>query len=233
MPRATVSESSGNLILSSLSQDHRNLLIPALQSINLPLRKQLEGRNKRIEHVYFIDRGIASVVANGSGHGGIEIGIIGREGITGLAVLMQVDRSAHETYMQIAGVGRRISAASLRDLMSQSISLQRLLLQHGYAFTVQAAQTALANGRHKLEERLARWLLMAHDRMDGNELPLTHEFLSIMLGVRRPGVTVALNSLQSDGLITAQRGGIVILDREGLEECSKGAYSSGETRLRH
>lgn len=207
-------------------------MAPALQKVDLPLRKQLESRNRRIEYVYFIDHGIASVVADGSGRGGIEIGIIGREGVTGLAVLMGGDRSPHETYMQVGGAGRRVSAAALREAMSQSKSLHSVLLRHGYAFTVQTAQTALANGRHKLEERLARWLLMAHDRIDGDELPLTHEFLSLMLGVRRSGVTVALKILQRDGMVEARRGGVVITDRDGLEECANGAYRSPEAALR-
>jgi CRP-like cAMP-binding protein len=221
-----------NQVLSSMSRDDLNLLTPAPQPIDLPLRKPLEVRNRRIEHVYFLDRGIASVVASGAGHGGIEIGIIGCEGVTGLAVLMGADRSPHETYMQVAGAGRRVNASQLRDLMSQSKSLHRFLLQHGYAFTVQTAQTALANGRHKIEERLARWLLMAHDRMQGNELPLTHEFLALMLGVRRPGVTVAIKALQETGVIRAQRRGILVLDRAGLEACSNGAYVSVEN-VRH
>jgi CRP-like cAMP-binding protein len=224
MPENTVGKPTGNRVLSALSRDDWNLLHPRLQRIDLPLRKQLESRNKRIDHVYFLDRGIASVVANGSGHSGIEIGIIGREGVTGLAVLMGADRSPHETYMQVAGADQRITTASLRDALSQSESLQRTLLRQGYAFTIQTAQTALANGRHTIEERLARWLLMADDRVDGEELPLPHEFLALMLGVRRPGVTVALKRLQSDGVIKAKRGGVVIRDRVGLEERANGAY---------
>lgn len=185
-----------------------------------------------IGYIYFLARGIASVVADGSGRGGIEIGIIGREGVTGLAVLMGADRPPYETYMQVAGVGWRVSAASLREVMLQSKSLHRTLLRHGYAFTVQTGQTALANGRYKLEERLARWLLMAHDRSDGDEVPLTHEFLALMLGVRRAGVTVALNSLQNAAVVKAQRGGVLIVDRAGLEEFSNGAYLHFEVDLR-
>jgi CRP-like cAMP-binding protein len=220
--------SPGNRVLSALSREDLNLLTPALQQIDLPLRKQLEGRNRRIEHIYFPDRGIASVVANGPGHAGIEIGIIGWEGLTGLAVLMGADRSPHETYMQVAGAGRRITASRLRDLMSQSQSLHRCLLRHAYQFTLQTAQTAMANGRHKIEERLARWLLMAHDRTQGDELPLTHEFLALMLGVRRPGVTVAIKTLQDSGVIRAQRGGVLIIDRSRLEACANGAYVGAE-----
>jgi CRP-like cAMP-binding protein len=214
-----------NRVLLAMSQEDLALLAPMLQSVNLPLRKQLESRNKRIEYVYFLDRGIASVVADGIGHRDIEIGIIGREGVTGLAVIMGVDRSPHETYMQVAGAGRRIGTQFLRTAMSQSPSLQRCLLKSGYDFALQTAQSALVNGRHKIEERLARWLLMAHDRVDGDDLRLTHEFLARMLGVRRPGVTVAVGSLERHGLIKAKRGGVLILDRAGLEESSNGAYA--------
>jgi CRP-like cAMP-binding protein len=217
-----------NEVLMALPQSDLDLLTPGLQPINLPLRKQLEVKNRRIEHVYFVDRGIASVVTNGSGHSEIEIGIIGKEGATGLAVIMGGDRSPHETYMQVAGNGHRITAALLRSAMAQSTSLQHRLLRAGYAFTLQTAQTAMANGCHKIEERLARWLLMAHDRIDGDDLSLTHEFLARMLGVRRPGVTVALKGLEMNGLIKAKRGGILIIDRTGLEASSNGAYIAPE-----
>jgi CRP-like cAMP-binding protein len=106
------------------------------------------------------------------------------------------------------------------------------MLRYGHAFVVQTGHTAMANGRSKVEERLARWLVMAHDRLDGDELPLTHEFLAIMLGVRRPGVTVALNLLEKDGLIDANRGVISIIDRKGLEEKSNGAYGVPEAEFR-
>jgi CRP-like cAMP-binding protein len=217
-----------NEVLLSLTQSDLDLLTPGLQRVNLPLRKQLEVKNRRIEHVYFFDRGLASVVTNGSGHSEIEIGIIGREGVTGLAVIMGGDRSPHETYVQLAGSGHRLAVPLLRNAMAQSASLHQRLLTVGYAFTVQTAQTAMANGCHKIEERLARWLLMAHDRVDGDDLSLTHEFLARMLGVRRPGVTVALKGLEMSGLIKAKRGGILIIDRTGLEESSNGAYIAAE-----
>jgi CRP-like cAMP-binding protein len=220
-----------NLVLSSLSDADLELLTPALMPVDLPLRRQLESSNKRIQHVYFIDRGFASVVANGDTRGGIEIGIIGREGVTGLAVIMGTDRSPHETYMQLGGAGHRISAAALREAMAESPSLQQALLRYSYAFTVQTAQTALANGRSKIEERLARWLLMAHDRIDGDELHLTHEFLALMLGVRRAGVTMTLNLLEKEGLVRARRGGIRILQRMALEECANGSYGTSEAEL--
>jgi CRP-like cAMP-binding protein len=219
----------GNRLLASLSEDDRRLLASSLQPVNLPVRRPLEARNRRIDYVYFLDCGIASVVASSDGHGDIEIGIIGREGVTGLAVIMGTDRSPHECYMQMEGAGYRISAQALRNAMLQSETLRQCLLKSGYAFALQTAETALVNGRHKLEERLARWLLMAHDRADGDDLSLTHEFLARMLGVRRPGVSVAVRRLEQTGLIRAQRGGILVLDREGLEESSNGAYGTTQS----
>ena len=146
--------------------------------------------------MYFIEAGIASVVANGSGKQ-IEIGLIGREGMTGLGVVMGNDRSPYDTYMQVAGRGLGINASKLREADERSTALHRLIMKYTDAFLVQTAQTALANGRSKIEERLARWLLMAPDRLESDELPLTHEFLALMLGTQRPGVTIALHALRA------------------------------------
>jgi CRP-like cAMP-binding protein len=190
------SPTSPNRILSRLSKADFGLLEPHLQPVDLPLRKMLAVKNKRVDHVYFPESGMASVVANGQQ--AIEIGIIGREGMTGPSVVMgNTDRVPHETYMQIAGHGQRIRADRLREAITTSSSLHQTLLAYVFSFMTQTTQTALANGRSKIEERLARWLLMARDRMDSDELPLTHEFLAIMLGVRRSGVTVALQELSA------------------------------------
>jgi CRP-like cAMP-binding protein len=214
---------STNWLLSRLSRGDAQRLEPHLTAVDLPLRKQLEARKKRVEHVYFLNTGLASVVANG-GHP-IEVGMIGREGMTGLSVVLDGDhKTIHETFMQIGGSGQRISAAKLREAIDASATLHRALLHFAHAFMMQATQTALANGRSKIEERLARWLLMANDRIDGNELNLTHEFLATMLGVRRSGVTVALQELERTGLISHKRGTITLLDRKALEVAANGTY---------
>jgi len=231
MPEKSPTTRSANRILARLSQEEFGLLGPHLEAVELPVRTQLESRNKQIEAVYFIEHGFASVVANGTGRS-IEVGIIGREGMTGLSVIMGTDRSPHETYMQVGGDGQRISSGELCHAVEKSPALHRHLLRFGHAFVVQTAQTALANGRSKIEQRLARWLLMAHDRLDGDEMPLTHEFLSVMLGVRRPGVTVALDLLEKDGLIRAKRRAIAILDRTGLRKISNGAYGAAEAEFK-
>jgi CRP-like cAMP-binding protein len=216
---------SSNHLLSNLSRQDFALLEPHLEPIDLPVRKVLEKRKRRIDHVYFIDAGFASVVANGSKKPSIEVGIIGREGMTGLSIVMGgVERAANETYMQAAGAGQRMTAGNLRDAIANSRSLHRNLLRYAHAFLIQTTSTALANGRSKSEERLARWLLMADDRLDGDELPLTHEFLAVMLGTHRPGVTLAVQALERERLITARRGSITILNRKGLEKRANGTY---------
>ncbi len=216
-----------NSILSRLTAADLAILQPHLESTELPVRRQLEQRNRPVEHVYFVESGFASVVANGRRN--IEVGIIGREGMSGLSVVLgSSDSPTNETYMQIGGAGQRMSARRLREAIKTSVVLHGVMLRYAHDFLVQTSQTALANGRSKIEERLARWLLMAGDRVDG-ELPLTHEFLAIMLGVRRSGVTTALQELERSGLIKHRRGLVAILDREGLEETANGTY----TRLKN
>jgi CRP-like cAMP-binding protein len=222
---------ASNRLLSRLVASDLALLEPDLARVDLPLRRRLEAPSKRIDHVYFPECGFASVVASGNGGRGIEVGLIGREGMTGLAVVMGTDRTLHETFMQNAGWGHRIATSRLRRAMELSRTLHDTFLLYGHAFFMQAGYTAMANGRGKIEERLARWLLMAFDRIDGDRLSLTHEFLSVMLGVRRSGVTVALNLLEASGLIRTNRGAIAIVDRKGLERISKGAYGPPEAEF--
>jgi CRP-like cAMP-binding protein len=214
---------SSNRLLARLSRADLRLLEPHLQAVDLPVRRLLVGRNRRIEHVYFPESGVVSVVANGE-HS-IEIGIIGREGMSSVSVILGGnEKSPHETYVQIAGRGQRISANNLRAAIEASATLHRELLKYANSFLIQTTQTALANGRHKIEERLARWLLMAHDRLDGDQVPLTHEFLGVMIGTSRPGVTIALQELERRGWLTHRRGMVSIIDRDGLVRASNGAY---------
>jgi CRP-like cAMP-binding protein len=214
---------SQNAILSRLSKPDFALLEPHLEPVDLPVRKVLERRGKPIKAVYFPQRGFASVVADG-GKRPIEVGIIGREGMTGLPVVLGNDRNSNEVFIQAAGQGHCIKADVLRKAIDKSVTLHREMLRYAHNFLEQTTRTAVANGRSKIEERLARWLLMADDRVDGPDLPLTHDFLAMMLGVRRPGVTMALQELEHEGLISRKRGHIVIVDREHLEKLSNGTY---------
>lgn len=216
-----------NHILSGLSEADYGLLAPHLRPVELPLRKQLEQTKRRITAVYFPDSGFASVVANGRNRP-IEVGLIGREGMTGLSVIFGDDRARYETYMQAAGAGHCIQAKALREAVVNSRTLLPSILRYAGDFLHQTAGTAVANGRNKIEERLARWLLLADDRLDNGGLPLTHEFLAMMLAVRRAGVTVAVQELERRGVIKRKRASIVILDRQALVKLSNGTYSDAD-----
>jgi CRP-like cAMP-binding protein len=212
------SMSPRNQLLLSLRADDLTRLKPALQPIDLPVRTVLEEAGVPIEFVYFMESGFASVVTGSRVQ--IEIGLIGREGMSGLSVVMGDDRSVNQTFMQADGSALRMTADDLREALHDSPTLHSNLLRYAQAFAVQTSQTALVNGRATLERRLARWLLMAHDRFDHNDFPVTHQFIALMLGVRRAGVTNALHILEGEHLLKARRGQITIVDRKGLEALS-------------
>jgi CRP-like cAMP-binding protein len=222
---------SRNRILSALTAEDYSLLQPHLEFAQFELRQVFEKPNEVIEHVHFMERGMASVVADGTRNRRIEVGMIGWEGMSGVTVILGNHQSPNETFIQVAGSGLSMLSAELRGAMRTSPALHALLLRYAQAFMTQTAHTALANGRAKINERLARWLLMAHDRADGDEIPLVHEFLALMLGVRREGVTVALQRLEGAALIRAKRGLIVIRNRKGLERCADGLYGVPEAEL--
>jgi CRP-like cAMP-binding protein len=216
-------------MLCALSAADYARLAPHLSPTRLALRRALEDANKPIRQVYFPEEGIVSVVAAGAGNRESEIGLIGRDGMTGINVVMGDDRSPHLSYIQVAGRGQSIKADVLRQAMQDNPSIRIVFLHFAQAFMVQSAHTAVANGRGNIEQRLARWLLMAHDRVNGDELPLTHEFLALMLNVRRAGVTEGLHGLRRKGVVRAGRGNIVVKDRAGLIACANGLYGIPES----
>ena len=154
--------------------------------------------------------------------------MVGYEGMTGLAIVLGDDRSPNETLVQASGSAQRISTKALRKIMGISHTFTATLMRYVHVFMVQGSQTALANGRGKLDERLARWLLMWHDRIGDDNLTITHEFLALLLGVRRQGVTVALHDLEGQGLIRSMRNQVRILDRDGLQLAANGFYGIPE-----
>jgi CRP-like cAMP-binding protein len=198
----------------------------------MPVLKTMEQPNRRIDTVYFMDAGIASVVATQADERRVEVGLIGREGMSGMAVVLGGDQSPNSTYMQVAGEGQRIPAKELRKAMAASESLRSLLLKFVQTFMVQTAQTAIANAIAHIDQRLARWILMAHDRTASDTIPLTHEFLALMLGVRRPGVTEALQNLKRRKLIDTGRNRILVRNRKGLERVARGSYGVPEKEYR-
>jgi CRP-like cAMP-binding protein len=225
--------SIGNRLLASLSSEDIATLQPHLEPVPLAVRQVLIEPNTAIEHIYFPEAGMASVTNNSSG-GKIEVGVVGREGMVGLPIVLGIDQTPYEHFMQIAGHGWRIAVQDLEQAMAESSSLHRQLLRYAQASHVQVSETAFANANSDVEARLARWLLMCHDRVEGDDIPLTHEFIAMMLGVRRPGVTVALHVLEGMQVIRAKRGVVTVLDREKLEELADEAYGLSEaeyTRL--
>ena len=223
---------SRNKLLSSLSKTDFSLLEPHLEPVTLSLRKELEKPNSRITAAYFPDCGFASVVAQQPNGREVEVGLIGWEGMTGMPIVLGNHRTPHATYVQAAGDGHCIQATDLRQAIRSSRSLQETLLKFVQAFGVQTTHTAISNARSKLDQRLARWLLMAHDQLETNSLPLTDEFLSLMLAVRRAGVTEAVHALEVRGLIARTRGRINVRNRQGLEQLAGASYGVPEAEYR-
>lgn len=215
-----------NRLLAKLPEYDLSLL-GAIRRVELAPHNSLERANRPLDYVYFMERGFASVLAEGPDESTIEVGLIGPEGMTGLAVVHGADSTPFSTLVQSSGAAFRVDSERLREALGRSPYLQGLLMRYAQAFAIQLASTASANGTLLLEQRLARWLLMVADRA-GNSFQVTHEFLAAMLAVRRPGVTRALQDLESRGLIRAMRGLVAIADRQGLIAYTKGAYGLAE-----
>ena len=221
-----------NQVLAGLAAAHAARVMPYLTPVRLRLRQCLEAPNRPIATAYFPVRGIVSVVATSPNRRHkAEVGVIGFDGMTGSTIALGLETSPFTAFVQTEGDGLCLPARELIQLLDESESLRSALLRYIQAFVAQMAQTALANAKGNITHRLARSLLMAHDRTAGDELQLTHEFLSVMLGVRRSGVTVALHELASRGLISITRKNIVIISRPGLEAASNGLYSVAERDL--
>ena len=220
---------TNNGLLKTLSNDDRALLRPLLEKVTLVQEQSLFESYEPISHVYFFESGLSSevVVALKS----IEVGCIGHEGCSGVPVLMGVEASPHKAFMQVGGEALRIPSPDLRALMNDSRTLREHLQKYAHVFMIQIAATALADGRYDVEQRLARWLLMCQDRL-GDELPLTHDFLAIMLGVRRPSVTDALHKLEGNLAIRAERGMITVKNRDILLETAGDSYGIPEAEHR-
>jgi CRP-like cAMP-binding protein len=219
------SRSQNQLLVSLLPQDR--LRLGVLELVTLALRQPIDHAGTDVATVYFPETALVSVVSHMRGRKDVEVGVIGREGMTGLALIQGDTQSPFESFVQIAGKARSMNAARLMAAVNESPTLKAALLLHGRAFDLQVASTTVANGSHKLEERLARWLLMVGDRV-GEQFKITHEFLSLMLAVRRSGVTLALQNLEGRGLITSTRGKVSILNRRALIAASAGSYGMAE-----
>ncbi len=213
-----------NRLLEALPLDVLSRLLPRLRPVPLAVRNSLMAPNAAIEAVYFVESGWVSLVQVLEDGAQAEVGIIGHEGMVGVSLLTGVDTSFVEAYVQADGTALSMDAATFRRAIGEEPEFRRFLLRYMELMIAQITQTAACNGRHGLEQRLARWLLMAHDRADGDELQITQEFLSMMLCVYRPTVSVAVRALQRAGIIRLARGRITVLDREGLEDSACDCY---------
>ena len=215
-----------NYLLRALPEEGYSALSQHLQPIELKVGDVQAEQNGSFDHVVFVEHGMVSVV-NHIGKGTIEVGTVGNEGMSGLSVLLDDGVATSRTFVQVPGCGKQISSSDFIRIIDEHPATRRLLNRYAHAFLTSVAQTAACNLTHQLQERCARWLLMTHDRMEGSaNFPLTHEFLSAMLGVRRSGVTVAAGALQDAGVIRYSRGNITITDRKGLEGASCECYAT-------
>jgi CRP-like cAMP-binding protein len=206
-----------NRVLACIDPDGFARLHPYLQPIELKRRAILQDHNHQIEHVYFIERGVASLFARTQRDGPVEVAMVGRLGFVGVAAVLGTFRSPNRSLMTVPGSALRIPAHDLRRVIDDTSSVRQQLLNYVHVLLIQNTQTTLCSARHELEERLCRWLLLAADRLDENLIPLTHDMLSMTLGVRRAGITTTLSALEQAGGLKKARGAIEIVDRDVLQ----------------
>jgi CRP-like cAMP-binding protein len=214
-----------NQLLLALSASEYERLVPYLEQVELPLEKVLYEASEPITHVYFPENSIVSLVCNQLDGSTIEAGLVGSEGMVGLPVIWGGNTTITTAFVQVANGAFRMKAEQLQAEFLRGGELQSLLLRYTQALFTQVTQTAACNRLHRIEERLARWLLMVSDRVQSETFPLTQEFIAQMLGCRRSGVTVAAGILSQAGMINYKRGNINILNRQDLEATSCECYS--------
>lgn len=217
-----------NTLLRRLPEEGLQRFAARLECVDLPRSHQLSSPYQPMEHAYFFESGIASVVIRSPEGQRSEIGIIGRDGMCPVSAVLNVDADPFSINMQMQGQAYRLPIADLKAVLTEDREVQRLLARYTQALAVQQAYTALSNAVHHIDERVARWILMCHDRVDGSDINLTHEFMSIMLAVRRPSVTTALHLLEGKKLIYSERGVVSVRNRAGLEAFARDAYGECE-----
>lgn len=217
-----------NILLSRMPAESFARLRDALELVPLPKRAVIYERNKPFTHGFFVETGCGSVITiSPEGHK-IESGLFGHDGLVPWGIALGADRSPNQVEQQVEGSGFRIDVDVLRSAIEEDAQMRNLFLRYAQATSIQTGYTALTNAVHPVDERLARWLLMVHDRMEGDELPLTHDYLSVMLAVRRPSVTTSLHVLEGNGFIRAERGMITVCNRGALEEFAGDSYGKPE-----
>jgi CRP-like cAMP-binding protein len=221
---ATAHAAEQNRLLAVLPLEEYARLLPRLTPVRLGLKQVLIEPDTPIRDVYFPREGVCSMLAVEQEGDPVEVGTIGNDGFIGIPVLHATDRMPYRVFVQIEGHGWRLAADEFARVVDERPAVRHLLLRYAQYYSDQLSQSVACNRLHTLDERCARWLLMTHDRVEGDRFELTHEFLSLMLGVRRAGVTVAMGTLQSAGIVRYTRGRVEVLDRARLEEASCGCY---------
>lgn len=217
-----------NRLIAGLAPADRAVMKALLQRVSLPKGTVLERHHQNIKDAYFIECGVASMIAAASPCHKIEIGVIGREGMTGTGLVQGDSQSPFQLVMQVDGWGQKIDANDLIEATNAIPAFASIAKRYARTLSIQIASTAVANGRYKVEQRLARWLAMMDDRLTDHEISLTHDYLAMMLGVRRPSVTVGLHILEGEGFIRSLRGKIIVKNRPALIAFSEGAYGFAE-----
>ncbi|BDA84610.1 cyclic nucleotide-binding protein [Aureimonas sp. SA4125] len=217
-----------NQLLRGLSNKDMEIVRPLLHHVDMPRSMKLDDPGAKVDDVFFLESGMCSVVVVGKHGESTEAGHIGRDGMVGSAIASDVDTSPNQAVMQIAGDGWTMSVKDFKKCLAECETLRKSVLRYGQSLGIQVSHTLLAAARFKIQQRLARWLLMCHDRVDGDDLGITHEFLALMLTVRRSGVTNELHVLEGMHLIKSTRGNVRVLDREGLIKLASGSYGIPE-----
>ena len=220
-----------NRLLACLSPADHQLLCLELEPVQLPFKSVLHARDERIEHVYFPETAVCSIVAVMASGDAAESGTVGRDGFVGVPVALGVDSAPFDTIVQVPGRALRMTAARFRECLQISPGIRALVERHIEAILVQSFQSTACNRLHPLMQRCCRWLLLTDDRVGGVEFRLTHDLLAVMVGVRRPSVTVAVQQLERMGLLAYTRGRFTITDRAGLEAQSCECYAVVEEHL--
>ncbi|TDW35790.1 CRP-like cAMP-binding protein [Rhizobium azibense] len=217
-----------NTLLRTVTPQIFARLADAMERVDLPVKYVLVEDGVAPSHIHFLEEGLASVVATSSDEEAIEVGHIGREGATGMHVMLAVPATPGRTFMQVAGSGIRVPLNVFTEAVFSDLEARDFFLRYVHTTILQLAHSALANARYSMQERLARWLLMCHDRLDGDNLAVTHEFLALMLGVRRSGVTDQLHILEGRRAVRSTRGNVRILNRDMLLDIAGGCYGVPE-----
>ena len=217
-----------NRLLQALPSGELDALLPQFERVEARKGERLWAVGDPLDFVYFPEAGLSSNVAVTSEGRRIEVGCFGHEGMVSTASVLGVDRAPHELLVQVGGPWLRIGAAAFREALRASPALHDLLLRYAHTVMMTVSQTAMSNGAYSVEERLARWILMAHDRLEGDELSLTHDFLSIMLATQRSTVTLAIQALEGYGAIHARRALIIVRDRGMLCDLAGNSYGPAE-----